>query len=75
MSRSVFFGILTASTVLLCRVVAADYQSIQWIGGEFEFPNASIEQSYKTCGKYVVKNIIATRMQIHDNQAFLALPR
>lgn len=75
MNLSVIWNIVIVSTVLLCRVIAADNQSIQWIGGEFEFPNATTEDFYKRCGKYVVKNVIATRTQIHDNEAFLVLPR
>lgn len=49
--------------------------TIQWTGGSFEFPCPSTKSLFKSSGKYISKNVIATRAQISGNTAFLALPR
>lgn len=48
---------------------------IQWQGGTFEWPCPSTKALYKSSGKYISKNIIATRAQISCDNVFLALPR
>lgn len=49
--------------------------TIQWTGGSFEFPCPSTKSLFKSSGKYISKNVIATRAQIASNTVFLALPR
>lgn len=48
---------------------------VQWTGGQFEFPCASTKSLFKSSGKFVPKNVIATRAQIIKDSVFLALPR
>ncbi|XP_017475039.1 PREDICTED: major royal jelly protein 1 [Rhagoletis zephyria] len=48
--------------------------TIQWTGGQFEFPGSS-RSLFKSSGKYISKNVIATRAQIVGDTVFLALPR
>lgn len=44
-------------------------------GNNLEWPCQSTKNIYTSAGRYVPKNIIATRAQIHNNEAYLALPR
>lgn len=53
----------------------ADTQPIQWTGGQFEFPCASTKSLFKSSGKYIAKNVIATRAQLIGDTIYLALPR
>lgn len=48
---------------------------LQWTGGHFEWPCPSTKSLFKTSGKYISKNVIATRAQIRGDEIFLALPR
>lgn len=47
----------------------------EWIGGSFEWPCAQTKSLYKSSGKYISKNVIATRAQIIDDTVYMALPR
>lgn len=49
--------------------------TIQWTGGQFDFPCPSVKSLFKSSGKFIGKNIIATRAQIVKDNVFLALPR
>lgn len=48
---------------------------LEWTGGSFQWPCPSTKSLYKNSGKYISKNIIATRAQILHDDVFLALPR
>ncbi|XP_037826079.1 protein yellow [Lucilia sericata] len=48
---------------------------VQWTGGQFEFPCPSTKSLFKSSGKFIPKNVIATRAQIIRDTIFLALPR
>lgn len=48
---------------------------LQWSGGSFEWPCPSTKSLYKSSGKYISKNVIATRAQILNDDVFVALPR
>lgn len=37
---------------------------VEWTGGSFEWPCAQTKSLYKSSGKYISKNVIATRAQI-----------
>ncbi|XP_001603573.1 major royal jelly protein 1 [Nasonia vitripennis] len=51
-------------------------RNIQWTGGSnIEWPCTATKNMYKSSGKYVGKNVIATRAAIYKDDAFLALPR
>jgi len=61
-------------------VVPVDHHAVQnpclqWTGGSFHWPCASTKSLYKSSGKYVSKNVIATRAQAYKDELFLALPR
>lgn len=47
----------------------------EWIGGSFEWPCAQTKSLYKSSGKYISKNVIATRAQIINDDVYVALPR
>lgn len=49
--------------------------SFKLSGGDLAFPCESTKNIYKTTGRYVYKNVIATRMQIYKDEAYIALPR
>jgi len=53
----------------------SDTQPIQWTGGQFEFPCASTKSLFKSSGKFIPKNVIATRAQLIGDTIYLALPR
>uniref|UniRef100_A0A1B0BHB0 Bee-milk protein n=1 Tax=Glossina palpalis gambiensis TaxID=67801 RepID=A0A1B0BHB0_9MUSC len=57
------------------RMCDANGSVIQWTGGQFEFPCPSTKSLFKSSGKYIPKNVIATRAQIIGDIAYLALPR
>ncbi|KAK7870492.1 hypothetical protein R5R35_002898 [Gryllus longicercus] len=50
-------------------------RTIMWTGGEFQWPCPSTKAIFKSSGRYVAKNIIATRAQIYRDEAFVAMPR
>ncbi|XP_028145862.1 major royal jelly protein 1 [Diabrotica virgifera virgifera] len=57
-----------------CKNLIPDL-SYKLTGTEVSFPCDSTKNIYKTTGRYVAKNIIATRMQIYRDDAYVALPR
>ncbi|XP_015173895.1 PREDICTED: major royal jelly protein 1-like [Polistes dominula] len=52
-----------------------DNHEVQWVGGSFEWPCATTKSMFKNSGRYISKNVIATRAAIFNDEAFLALPR
>lgn len=50
-------------------------ETIKWTGGNFEWPSSTTKNMYKSNGKYIPKNVIATRVAMHNNEAIVALPR
>ncbi|XP_037939124.1 protein yellow [Teleopsis dalmanni] len=48
---------------------------VQWTGGQFEFPCSSTKSLFKSSGKFISKNVIATRAQIVGDVLYLGLPR
>lgn len=51
------------------------HPTIQWTGGNFQFPCKSTKKMYKSSGKYVSKHVIATRAQIFRDELLVSLPR
>nr|XP_033340390.1 protein yellow [Megalopta genalis] len=49
--------------------------SIKWTGGPFEWPCPTTKNMFKSSGRYIPKNVIATRVAIHKDHAIVALPR
>lgn len=48
---------------------------VEWIGGSFVWPCSQTKSLYKSSGKYISKNVIATRAQIIGDNVYVALPR
>lgn len=48
---------------------------VEWTGGSFEWPSTQTKSLYKSAGKYISKNVIATRAQIVGTNVYVALPR
>lgn len=48
---------------------------VEWEGASFEWPCAQTKSLYKSSGKYISKNVIATRAQIIGDYVYVALPR
>lgn len=70
----IFKGLLCASLAL---IVAAQNTCdlVQWTGGQFDWPNEATKSIFKSSGRYIPKNVIATRAQIFKEDVFVALPR
>ncbi|XP_058808624.1 major royal jelly protein 5-like [Phymastichus coffea] len=51
-------------------------KAVVWSGGNsIEWPSPATKAQYKSEGKYIGRNVIATRAVIHKDDAYLALPR
>ncbi|XP_011881012.1 PREDICTED: major royal jelly protein 1 [Vollenhovia emeryi] len=48
---------------------------IMWTGGSFEWPCVTTKSMFKNSGRYISKNVLATRVAIYKDDAILALPR
>ncbi|XP_046987594.1 major royal jelly protein 5 [Schistocerca americana] len=48
---------------------------VVWTGGEFNWPCSSTKKIFQQTGRYISKNVIATRTAIYKDDAILALPR
>lgn len=68
-------GILVAVLAILGAEAENSCELIEWTGGQFDWPNAATKSIYKSSGRYISKNIIATRGQIYKDEIYLALPR
>ncbi|XP_065163206.1 major royal jelly protein 1 [Atheta coriaria] len=74
---------MLAKIVCLGAVLAVAYAScdkdtmrpIEWTGGNYEWPCGATKKIYVSSGKYLPKNVIATRGQIYHDDLIVALPR
>lgn len=48
---------------------------VEWTGGPFEFSTEETRSLLESTGRYIPKNIIATRAQLFKDDAILAIPR
>lgn len=48
-------------------------KNILWTGGTFEWPCVATKSIFKNSGRYISKNILATRVAIYKDDAILAL--
>lgn len=48
---------------------------MKWVGADFHWPCSTTRALFKSSGKYLNKNNIATRAQIYRDNFFFALPR
>ncbi|XP_076622237.1 L-dopachrome tautomerase yellow-g2 [Colletes latitarsis] len=49
--------------------------SVKWTGGSFEWPCTATKNMFKNSGRYISKNVIASRAAISKDDAIVALPR
>ncbi|XP_003708511.2 L-dopachrome tautomerase yellow-g [Megachile rotundata] len=61
-------SLLTHSDLALSRSLILSGQSLDW-------PCQSTKNIYETSGRYIARNVIATRAQVYKDEAILALPR
>lgn len=71
----IFRGILVLTLALIYVEAQNTCDLIEWTGGQFDWPNDATKSIYKSSGRYIPKNIIATRAQIWKDEIFVALPR
>lgn len=70
-----------AVTLIVAVAVAGGHdilkcdRNIIWTGGSFEWPCPTTKSLFKNSGRYISKNVLATRTAIYKDDAFLALPR
>ncbi|XP_011638292.1 uncharacterized protein LOC105427981 [Pogonomyrmex barbatus] len=50
-------------------------RNILWTGGSFEWPCPVTKSMFQNSGRYISKNVLATRAAIYKDDAILALPR
>lgn len=67
--------VLLSCTLIGIYASCAPKCKVEWTGGNIEWPCDSTKSIYVSSGRYISKNIIATRGQIYKDNAILALPR
>ena len=68
--------LLNLISCVLLGATQAELPKVQWTGGSnIQWPCTTTRDVYKEGGKYINKNVIATRATIYKDDAFLALPR
>lgn len=75
MTPVLFAAFVALTTVTTVFAQHPETNSLMWTGASFKWPCPSTKALYKSSGKYISKNIIATRAQIARDSVFLALPR
>ncbi|KAF5288321.1 hypothetical protein FQR65_LT12055 [Abscondita terminalis] len=72
--KYILFAVL--NVVCVTSVCEKDYrQTIEWVGGPFEWSDTSVQSLFKSSGRYINKNIIGLRAQCHGDWAYVAMPR
>lgn len=74
--------IVKASLIAFCLVVYVSatcdkeiQRPLEWTGGSFEWPTQSTRALYSASGRFIGKNVIATRAQMYKDDVILAFPR
>lgn len=57
------------------ELIPGSYGDIKWTGGSFVWPCPATKSMFKNSGRYVSKNVIASRAAIYNDDAIVALPR
>lgn len=75
-----FISVFTTTAIVVILAItnggnATLPETIKWIGGNFEWPCPTTKNMFKSSGKYISKNVIATRVALYTNNAIVALPR
>ncbi|KAG5883607.1 hypothetical protein JTB14_025181 [Gonioctena quinquepunctata] len=73
--KMIFKGILILTVASLYVEAQNTCELIEWNGGSFDWPNDATRSIFKSSGRYIPKNIIATRAQVFKEDVFVALPR
>lgn len=68
-------GFLAAGVLSQCDKSILPELTYRLGGNNLEWPCHSTKNIYSTTGRYIPKNVIATRAQIYRDEAFVALPR
>ncbi|KAF2894442.1 hypothetical protein ILUMI_11731 [Ignelater luminosus] len=71
----VFKYFLLAAIHVICITAVCDKETVEWTGGPLVWAEAATKAAYQSSGRYISKNMIATRGQIHGDHAYLAIPR
>ncbi|NP_001154986.1 yellow-g2b precursor [Nasonia vitripennis] len=51
-------------------------KNVKWTGGDsISWPCSTTKQLYKSSAKFVSKNMLATRVAVHNDNAYVAMPR
>ncbi|EFN80992.1 protein yellow [Harpegnathos saltator] len=73
------FSLLAVTFAVVVALVAGDVtkcdKNIVWTGGSFEWPCSATKSMFKSNGRYISKNVLATRTAIYKDDAILTLPR
>lgn len=73
--RAFILASLALAVVNAAIVEKEQCMPLEWVGGNFQWPHDATKKIYQNSGRFVSKNIIATRAQIYGDEAILALPR
>ncbi|XP_045478067.1 major royal jelly protein 1-like [Harmonia axyridis] len=68
-------GLFVGALAIDCNKNLLPDLSYKLSGTELAFPCKSTENIYKQTGRYIPKNVIATRLQVYQDNAIVALPR
>lgn len=68
-------GLLAAEVMPQCDKSILPEMTFRLSGTNLEWPCQSTKNIYSTTNRYIPKHMIITRMQIHKDDAFVAIPR
>ncbi|XP_054013477.1 major royal jelly protein 1 [Hylaeus anthracinus] len=71
----VFCLILATGLALATTELALQDLTVTLSGQTLDWPCQSTKNIYETSGRYIAKNVIATRAQVYQDQVILAMPR
>ncbi|KAK4874679.1 hypothetical protein RN001_014039 [Aquatica leii] len=68
--------LVAINVICITAVCEKDYhQTIEWVGGPFEWSDKSVQSLFKSTGRYTNKNIIGLKAQCYGDWAYVAMPR
>ncbi|XP_043289281.1 protein yellow-like [Venturia canescens] len=70
-----FASIIAMSIASVTYAEYYDTKRFEWVGGNFDWPCETTKNMYKSSGRYISKNVIATRAVIYKDEAIVTLPR
>ncbi|KAF4524749.1 hypothetical protein B566_EDAN013818 [Ephemera danica] len=68
---------LESSLIFSNTLLSKERLRWEWVGVNVNFPNSATRKIYETTGRYVAKNLVATRVQWlkHNGEVIVAIPR